>query len=57
MNGWPLSEPAPMSDWYSPTGREGYTDFPAHAPPSAPGENDRQSSNFARDGWWRGFRR
>jgi 2,4-dienoyl-CoA reductase-like NADH-dependent reductase (Old Yellow Enzyme family) len=37
INGWPLSEPAPMSDWYSPTGREGYTDFPAHAPPSAPG--------------------
>jgi N-ethylmaleimide reductase len=35
MNGWPLSEQAPMSD--SPTGREGYTDFPAHVPPSAPG--------------------
>jgi N-ethylmaleimide reductase len=33
-NGWPLSEPAPMSDWYSPTGGKGYTDFPAHVPPS-----------------------
>lgn len=31
-NGWPLAEPAPMSDWYSPTGATGYTDFPAHAP-------------------------
>jgi 2,4-dienoyl-CoA reductase-like NADH-dependent reductase (Old Yellow Enzyme family) len=35
-NGWPLSGPAPMSDWYSPTGGKGYTDFPAHTPPSAP---------------------
>ncbi len=34
-NGWPLAEPAPMSDWYSPTGAKGYTDFPAYAPPSA----------------------
>ena len=34
-NGWPLSEPAPMSDWYSPTGGKGYTDFPTHVPPSA----------------------
>ena len=30
-NGWPLAEPAPMSDWYSPTGAKGYTDFPAYA--------------------------
>lgn len=30
-NGWPLAEPAPMSDWYSPTGANGYTDFPAYA--------------------------
>ena len=30
-NGWPLAEPAPMSDWSSPTGAKGYTDFPAHA--------------------------
>ncbi len=29
-NDWPLAQPAPMSDWYSPTGRKGYTDFPAH---------------------------
>ena len=29
-NGWPLAELAPMSDWYSPTGANGYTDFPAH---------------------------
>jgi N-ethylmaleimide reductase len=31
-NGWPLAEPAPMSDWYSPTGGKGYTDFPGHHP-------------------------
>lgn len=31
-NGWPLAEPAPMSDWYSPTGEQGYTDFPAYSP-------------------------
>jgi N-ethylmaleimide reductase len=30
-NGWPLAEPAPMSDWSSPTGGKGYTDFPAYA--------------------------
>lgn len=28
QHGWPLAEPAPMSDWYSPTGEKGYTDFP-----------------------------
>ena len=33
-NGWPLAEPAPMSDWSAPTGGKGYTDFPAYAPPS-----------------------
>ena len=31
QNGWPLAEPAPMSDWSSPTGAKGYTDFPAYA--------------------------
>jgi len=30
-NGWLLAEPAPMSDWYSPTGAKGYTDFPTYA--------------------------
>jgi 2,4-dienoyl-CoA reductase-like NADH-dependent reductase (Old Yellow Enzyme family) len=30
-NGWPLAEPAPMSDWSSPTGAKGYVDFPASA--------------------------
>jgi N-ethylmaleimide reductase len=30
-NGWPLAEPAPMSDWSAPTGAKGYTDFPAYA--------------------------
>lgn len=30
-NGWPLAETAPMSDWYSPTGAKGYTDFSAYA--------------------------
>jgi 2,4-dienoyl-CoA reductase-like NADH-dependent reductase (Old Yellow Enzyme family) len=29
-NGWPLAELAPMSDWYSPIGAKGYTDFPGH---------------------------
>jgi N-ethylmaleimide reductase len=28
---WPLAEPAPMSAWYSPTGAQGYTDFPAYS--------------------------
>lgn len=31
-NGWPLADLAPVSDWYSPTGEKGYTDFPAYAP-------------------------
>jgi len=31
-NGWPLAEPAAVSDWYSPTGEKGYTDFPTHTP-------------------------
>lgn len=30
-HGWPLNEMAPMSDWYSPIGEKGYTDFPTHA--------------------------
>jgi N-ethylmaleimide reductase len=30
-NDWPLAEPAAMSDWYSPIGAKGYTDFPAYA--------------------------
>lgn len=30
-NGWPLAETAPISDWYSPTGAQGYIDFPAYA--------------------------
>lgn len=29
-NNWPLSPEAPMSDWYSPTGEKGYTDFRPH---------------------------
>jgi N-ethylmaleimide reductase len=29
-NGWPLAAEAPMSDWYSPTGAKGYTDFPTY---------------------------
>jgi len=31
-NDWPLAEPAEMSDWYSPTGEKGYTDFPTYSP-------------------------
>ena len=27
-NNWPLNPEADMSDWYSPTGARGYTDFP-----------------------------
>jgi 2,4-dienoyl-CoA reductase-like NADH-dependent reductase (Old Yellow Enzyme family) len=34
-NGWPLADPAPVADWYSPTGAKGYTEFPAYAPASA----------------------
>lgn len=30
-NRWPLAEDAEMSDWYSPSGAKGYTDFPAHS--------------------------
>jgi 2,4-dienoyl-CoA reductase-like NADH-dependent reductase (Old Yellow Enzyme family) len=30
-NDWPLAEPAPLSDWSSPIGAKGYTDFPAYA--------------------------
>ena len=29
--GWPLAEVAKVSDWYSPTGENGYTDFPAYS--------------------------
>jgi len=35
-NGWALAEPAPMSDWSSPTGAKGYTDFPAYVLSSTP---------------------
>lgn len=31
-HGWPLAQPAEMSDWYSPIGARGYTDFPVHSP-------------------------
>ncbi len=30
-NDWPLAEPAEMSDWYSPLGEKGYTDFPTYS--------------------------
>lgn len=29
-NNWPLAPMAEMSDWYSPIGAKGYTDFPSH---------------------------
>lgn len=29
-NGWPLTKWDDMSKWYSPTGAEGYTDYPAY---------------------------
>lgn len=31
-NNWPLAEVAPISDWYSPIGEKGYTDFSAYVP-------------------------
>lgn len=30
-HGYPLAEPAAMSDWYTPGGEKGYTDFPAYS--------------------------
>ncbi len=30
-HGWPLAAPAEVSDWYSPIGAKGYTDFPVFA--------------------------
>ncbi|MBS0205806.1 MAG: alkene reductase [Planctomycetes bacterium] len=32
QHGWPLAPAAEVSDWYSPIGARGYTDFPAHSP-------------------------
>lgn len=29
QNGWPLAKTAPISDWYTPIGAKGYTDYPA----------------------------
>ena len=29
-NGWPLTPLAPISDWYSPIGEKGYTDYSRH---------------------------
>jgi len=34
-NNWPLAQPAEMSDWYSPIGSRGYTDFGAYVPTHA----------------------
>ena len=30
-NDWELNPDAEMSDWYTPQGAKGYTDFPTHA--------------------------
>ncbi len=30
-NGWPLAADAPVPTWYTPTGKEGYTDFPKYS--------------------------
>jgi 2,4-dienoyl-CoA reductase-like NADH-dependent reductase (Old Yellow Enzyme family) len=30
LHGWPLAPEAPMSDWFTPQGAKGYTDFPAY---------------------------
>lgn len=32
QHGWPLAAEAPMSDWYTPGGAKGYTDFPPYKP-------------------------
>ena len=31
-HGWPLADDAEITDWYSPTGQQGYTDFPPYSP-------------------------
>ena len=31
-NDWPLAPNADMADWYLPTGKQGYTDFPQYSP-------------------------
>lgn len=31
QNGWPLATDAPMTNWYTPAGKEGYTDFPKYS--------------------------
>lgn len=31
-NDWPLAPEAPISDWYTPQGAKGYTDYPAYQP-------------------------
>ena len=30
-NGWPLAKAADMATWYSPSGADGYTNFPVHS--------------------------
>jgi 2,4-dienoyl-CoA reductase-like NADH-dependent reductase (Old Yellow Enzyme family) len=30
-NGWHLAAEAPMPTWYTPSGKEGYTDFPSYS--------------------------
>lgn len=35
-NGWPLADPANLSDWYSPIGKRGYTDFPTYQAANGP---------------------
>jgi N-ethylmaleimide reductase len=30
QHGWPLAAESPMSEWYSPIGKKGYTDFPRY---------------------------
>lgn len=35
--GWPLAAEAPVSDWYTPGGARGYTDFPPYARDTAGG--------------------
>ncbi len=34
QNGWPLAPLAPLSDWYTPTGSQGYIDYPPYKQPS-----------------------
>jgi 2,4-dienoyl-CoA reductase-like NADH-dependent reductase (Old Yellow Enzyme family) len=47
-NGWPLAEPAPISDWSSSSGAKGYTDFPSYGLVSVAGLS--KSGSLSKEG-------